>query len=201
MAIYSRKYNSIFFHVPKSARSSIRKTLLTYYASAVEHTTHHALPSDVASMIGKSAYDCAFRFAFVRNPWGRAVSLYHYLLMDESNPTHHLTKNLTFAEYLDVYNNKTKHRQRHWTHNIQQPAASSQQPALIVDFVGRFESLRNDWNEILRELKINNPAQLPVVNRSVHKPYWEYFTSDAMVESVKESRKLEIELFNYKFMV
>ena len=122
------------------------------------------------------------------------MSLYHYLLMDESNPTHHITKNLTFAEYLEVYNNKTKHRQYHWTHN-------SMQSALTVDFVGRFESLSLDWNEILRELKINNQAQLPVVNKSVHKPYWQYYTSDAMVESVKESRRLEIELYNYRFMV
>jgi|CEGF01.1.fsa_nt_gi hypothetical protein len=94
MSIYSERYNFIFFHVPKSAGSSIRKALLSIDPLATEHTIHHALPADVLSAIGQSAFDSAFKFSFVRNPWDRAVSLYHYLLMDEKNPTHHLTKDL-----------------------------------------------------------------------------------------------------------
>ena len=67
---------------------------------------------------------------------------------------------------------------------------------VIVDFVGRFESLEADFNKVCDMIGVNR--ELPHVNRSVRTDYREYYTDEtrAIVGSIAQA---DIEMFGYEF--
>ena len=68
---------------------------------------------------------------------------------------------------------------------------------LLVDFIGHFESLQDDFNIACSKIPIKQ-VQLPYANKSNHKFYKEYYnnhTRDLIYKAFKE----DIELFKYDF--
>ena len=58
---------------------------------------------------------------------------------------------------------------------------------LIVDFIGKLENIDRDFNYVQERLNIK--TNLPHVNKSKHKPYYEYFdkrTSNQIIEAFEE---------------
>ena len=67
---------------------------------------------------------------------------------------------------------------------------------VIVDFIGRFENLKNDFQFICE--KIGVTADLPFVNKSEHKEY-QYYYNDETREIVRRWFENDINLFKYNF--
>jgi hypothetical protein len=68
---------------------------------------------------------------------------------------------------------------------------------ILVDFVGRFENLQEDFNEICLRLEIPE-VRLPFENRSKHRHYKEYYNQHT-IQLVGDAYKEDIELLHYDF--
>jgi len=107
--IISYSHRFIFIHVGKAAGSSVQNALEPYahkpeqylmnrlLATVGIHVNYctnykkkrfrnHAIARTVRGQLPSRVYDEFFKFAFVRNPWDRLVSLYHFM---RDKPLHH----------------------------------------------------------------------------------------------------------------
>ena len=66
-----------------------------------------------------------------------------------------------------------------------------------MDFVGRFENLKKDFDIVCQKLSLKN-VELCHKNKSSKKPYQEYFDQET-IDLVADSYKKDIDYFGYKF--
>ncbi len=213
---YSHRF--IFFHVAKVAGLSIRDALQPYteepahfktqrpaklidgksnplysmWDAMLTHATAQATQAELPAEIFQNFY----KFAFVRNPWDWQVSMYHFLLKETTNPKYPIVKALAgFEEYLQwVINTPYPYPKR--ATKLQKDMLVDAQGKLLVDYLGRFESLTQDFNQVCQQIGIQ--AELPSLNQSKHKPYTEYYTPQTR-QLVADYYRADIELFGYQF--
>jgi hypothetical protein len=106
--------------------------------------------------VSKELFDTYFKFAFVRNPWDRIVSEYKYRRHSHRYPfKKFLFKRFPQPSWSD-----------HYCHVIPQyDFLHDSDGNILVDFVGRFESLQDDFGYVCKKLNISIEA-LPHVNQS-----------------------------------
>lgn len=183
--------NFIFIHVPKTAGTSVVRTL------GIPRI--HETASDIRNRLGARRWEGKFKFAFVRNPWDRAVSLFHFA----AGPSRGLCNSryiaLSFREWL-----KFAYVDRHplyfdFPHSFgpQLEWISDLDGNVIVDFVGRFENLRQDFATICARLGLST-AVLPHYGASKHDDYRSYY-KDEDVDIIAKWYKKDIEHFGYAF--
>lgn len=149
----------------------------------------HAFASEIVSKMGYENYHSYFSFAFVRNPWDWQVSLYKFVLRDPNNHHHEIVKGFTdFSEYIEWRCAEEVRYQKDFIY--------SDSGDKLVDYIGRFEALENDFNHLCDQIGIS--ASLPHLNISERKPYKEYYTPKT-AKLVGDTYKPDIELFGYKF--
>jgi chondroitin 4-sulfotransferase 11 len=199
----------LFLWMPKVAGMSISRALSSAYGPryrALENkpqdfsldltsvTFYHShVPSLVQKgFISQQWVDDSFKFAFVRNPWDRLVSLYHWL---------GLKKELDFDTYIN----------RVVSGNYERPGLTNirglyQANRLVdwlrpkglwlPDYIGKFETLNEDWTNIQHILSIKAP--LAHTNQSIHKPYKIYYNIHTQRLVAKRFEE-DIDLFKYTF--
>ena len=204
--LISHSHKFIFLHNPKVAGSSIREVLTPYVdqpnrnwknrllvklgVKAPLPYTHHLKARLVRDSLPKDIYDRYFKFVFVRNPWDLQVSLYHYVLKNEGHHRHKIIKQMrSFDEYLawKVENQDLR---------TQKDFVTDADGKIIVDFIGKYENLSEDFQTVCKVLKID--ALLPHINQSKHKDYRQYYT-DRTRQLVEEYLREDIEMFGYTF--
>ncbi len=96
MTIVNKTHKFIFVHVPKTAGSSVKQYLLpcagegdvhvllqqgtnTAVLSGYGMLTKHSTAMEIRDVVGRKAFNRAFKFAVVRNPFARTVSIYRFL--------------------------------------------------------------------------------------------------------------------------
>lgn len=150
-----------------------------------EHTT----ADQARRLLPRQVYNDLFKFAFVRNPWDLLVSYYHYLLRSTGHHRHRRVKRLGgFEDYVRYEARRGKFSQKQFL--------TDRRGNLLVDFVGRFESLATDFCYVCRVLGIS--AALPHVNRTPHQDYRSYYDKRT-IELVAWHFREDIELFGYEF--
>jgi len=149
----------------------------------------HAPARAVKKCLPPELYVRLFKFAFVRNPWDRLVSRHAHLLQSQDHPRHRLVKKLgSFENYLAWEIARQKMHQHAYIYNARGDC--------LVDFVGYYERLQEDFARVCERLEIR--ADLPRVNTSVHRDYRLYYTP-ATRELVAKHFRRDIELFGYEF--
>ena len=169
------KFKCIYIHIPKSAGQSIHKIFarqLGYYqnknAPLLLNLNNdprlgppalgHLKASEYVSCghISKELFDSYFKFSFVRNPWARIVSEYKYRgHIRKYDFKSFLFKHLPKPEFTDAY-----------THIIPQyDFLYDENGELLVDYVGRFENLQKDFDEVCGKIGLAQ-TNIPYRNSS-----------------------------------
>lgn len=201
---YSPFLKYVFIHIPKCAGSSIHRALSVLHTQRswrVEKPKYHkhAKAAKVREVLGPAWNEC-FKFAFVRNPWDLMVSSYHWwLTYAEMFPALHrdiarIREMGSFSVFIRSEFGRSmlnEHRGGDLTEWI------SDGDEIIVDFVGRYENLNEDWSKVCRTLRLPL-LTLGRENQVVRQDY-RVFYDDESKELVAKRFARTIELFDYRF--
>lgn len=148
----------------------------------------HATALEIRAALDREIFDSVFKFTFVRNPWDWQVSLYHYILDHPENHGHEETKKMgSFRNF--VFS-------REKLSFTQTSCLVDESGNLLVDFIGKFENLNEDFQSICHKVGIS--ANLPHINKSKRMGYQDYYdveTRDLTARLYAE----DIERFGYTF--
>ena len=206
---HSKKF--IYIHVYKVAGTSIRTVLQQYddlnYSDfpLVENikfylgkriplfsrwAMDHINAQKIKDNLQEKIYNSYFKFAFVRNPWDWQVSLYHYMLQYKEHPQHKIiSKMKSFDEYVEWRINHDMGLQKDFLYDAN--------GKILVDFIGKFENLQEDFNTICSRIQINLTA-LPLANSSKHTHYKDYYNKHTK-DLINNAFQKDIEIFKYDF--
>jgi hypothetical protein len=204
--------NVLFVWVPKVAGTSIYRVLLAHgcpphlwdipshpFANSGVATFGHVSISALVEhgTLTNEFLDSAFKFAFVRNPYERLVSLYFYLNRIRNSITMHCPTFLDFClclgedtipqvgfyNYFKLSQCNPMTRWTHDNHNRQ-----------IVDYIGRYENLQKDWSAVCSLSGLS--GALPMSNNTAHDSYRNYYcmTSKRIIEKIYRD---DLERYSY----
>ena len=189
------RHSALFIHIPKSAGRSVVRGL--FDVKSVEHA-----PADWYQQLDPDKFERYFKFTFVRNPWDRAVSAYTYLCKGGSPASKEDQYWANFANRFDSFDDFVSN----WMseENILRNALFTPQVTFLkdtfgqvnMDFIGRFENLDADFNEVAEKLQIT--AQLPHLNQSRAEDYQTFYTPDSR-DVIARLYAEDIAAFNYSF--
>jgi hypothetical protein len=210
--LISDDHRFLFVHIPKTAGSSVTQVLAPHARQPMDHwmnrlvarcglrsnllTTHrhrwfrrHTPAYRLRQLLPTQVYREYFKFAFVRNPWDWLVSYYHFVLEREHHRRYRQIRALgSFEAFVSYECGRGKF--------LQSPFITDSRGQLIVDFVGRFECLQDDFNLICRKLRLN--VSLVCRNRSQHRDYRDYYNRQTRA-LVAEGYREDIQRFGYTF--
>lgn len=176
-----------FVHINKTGGGSIRKV--------IGYTGPHFHAREKIRQIGRAAWNEAFTFSVVRNPFDRAVALWAWRRGMPQHPMHEIAK-MPFHEWAPrIFQGEGKFIP--WTSKspMEKGGQFMQQVDWItdeagdicVDLVLRFEDLRKNW-----------PA-LPHVNKSKRETGYRQYYNEPAKEAVARYFGRDLETFGYEF--
>ncbi len=206
--LISHKYKFIFIHVWKTGGTSIYESLLPFTETKDAKQSlmdrllkkerkpvsldfeKHIMTGELKKKIPSNYFDPYFKFAFVRNPLSWEVSYYHFITQKRNNhPQQEVIRNLgSFEAFIDwaAENEMEKHSQKQFIY---------QSGKKIVDFVGKYERLNEDLQQVKSILGLPD-FEMQHINKSLHDDYKQYYTP-RMEAIVRDKLKEDFELFNY----
>ena len=140
-------------------------------------------------------YNDSFSFAFVRNPYDRLVSAYHFIKERkvDHRKNRHIFRFITECGDFPTFCMRLKNI----NHVVLDPQYKfiCDGEKIIVDFIGKYENLHEDWKSLLDKLKVPY-MPLPTARKSSHKDYMSYYTEEAK-QAVGEFYKKDFEILGY----
>jgi len=185
---------AIFVHIPKAAGTSVALSIfgeLPYHYKAI----------DYIAFFGRKTFNNYFKFAFVRNPWDRLYSAYNFLIKggwDEKDKAWAEENISQFSDFNDFIRNwLTNENSYKYMHFIPQfEFICDHQERMLINYLGYFETIEQDFAEICKKLNIN--ASLKHTNKSTNQNYIKHYNEDSK-EIVAKVYQKDIEKFGYKF--
>jgi len=223
----SHKYRCIFIHIPKCAGTSIEVALGHFDRhegrAGQDHRSIRMIeqplfsPSTFSSGenmkealrrlkhlyfnkkanpqnkvgVTKEQYQDYFKFTIVRNPWERAFSWYKNVIRDERHlQRHEITADIPFSEFLKKFMGKGMLRsQLYWLKSFD--------GSIPMDYIGRFESLKEDSQEIFDRLGLKGQT-LPHKIKGQKVDFREFYDEES-IALVGNFYKEEIDMFGYSY--
>jgi chondroitin 4-sulfotransferase 11 len=202
----SHKYECIFTHIPKTAGKSIRYLFgLPQFEHEYEGATDDTIEfgfghTPLSKLIEKDYFREYFKFSFVRNPFDRLVSAYHYLNCGGCNEADKQFRD----DYLAIYKGEfaafvedlcTLVTATHFQPQIDW--VCDDRRSLLTNFIGRYESIGSDMAIVSKRLGLP-PKDIPIINASNHRAY-RYYYDDATRQRVCDVYGEDLEMFSYGF--
>jgi len=213
----------IFIHIPRTAGSSISTALSQRKKDGErfektkrdpkESKKIHFSVEQAQKMFGMDVWEEYLTFAFVRNPWDRQVSQYQWRVAKGERDV----AKRDFKEW-------TKWRWEGWLNWLENPRKvirgvpqlghkdravvltkafdeiyDEKEDKILVDFVGRYENLREDVETLCGKLGVDKDILLPHKHNAKNRPHYTEFYDDETIEIVRKFYKNDIEVLGYKY--
>jgi hypothetical protein len=200
----------IFVHIPKCAGTSIEEAFIPIVTGhkrmqslSEEQRSKFWLPGRKGLQHRKiRGYEQHFRlshyfkFAFVRNPWDRAISQIDYL-RTKAKAT--IFSNRDFKERLKAYCTTKKNIWGHDLNVCQLDYLKDNSGKVKIDFVGRFESLEKDFKEVCSIIGIEPILNLPHIFNSKRTTHYSEYYDEESAEWIQRRFEMDIDAFGYSF--
>lgn len=190
--VVSNQSKYLYYSIPKTATTSIKVYLEKYTKIDIGSLTLE----NGYGIEYNSEWDNYFKFAFVRNPWDRVLSCF----LDKTKQCigkswaleyYKRYYDCSFEEFIDKLTEK----------NILYDGHLMPQSIMInmehVDYIGKFENLKNDIKFIQNKLDIPE-EEITFKNTTCHEHYSEYYNKRS-IEKIYYLYKNDIENFKYEF--
>jgi hypothetical protein len=180
----------IFVHINKTAGTSVGRAVGL-------PVKHHLTAREIIRLVGRAKWLGAWKFTFVRNPWDRAASLYKYRRMKDK--TGIASNHVSFAEWVSrVFTNEADPHYHDNPRSFQTQCEwlKDEQGAISIDFIGRFENINRDFEQIAE--RIAPGTRLPFLNASRSDCYRDYYNT-ATRKTVANWFAEDIDYFDYRF--
>jgi hypothetical protein len=209
--LISQKHKFLFVHVYKNGGMSVSKALSPFAVNKYQRETvrvlkqlnlpcpknwdpnpfdTHVTASDLVTVMGQAEFNSFFSFAFVRNPWDWLVSIYCYVLKKPDHRLHdHFISLGSFENYIGWQCEDGLPPQKEFLF--------SQDNQQLVNFLGRFENLEQDFKTVCTQIGVS--AELPKLNVSRQSRSFKEYYDERLVEMVREKYQPDIDLFDYQF--
>jgi hypothetical protein len=207
----------ISIHIPKTAGTSIAGALIAQgfvelpfvekYSlvnvncklRGIHRPSKHAKARDIKLAIGNKNWEKYFTFAIVRNPWDLMVSSYNWWLQkgnqwEKMRQDVDAIRKMNFSEFIQSrYGSQMINEQ----YGCLKDWICDANGMIMVDFVGKFENLADDWAFICKQLGLEQ-SDLPHANKTKRSAYREYY--DCQSKEIIERRfAWAIQKFGYEF--
>lgn len=182
MSVVNRKNKHIFVHVPKTAGTSMERTPF------VGGNGHESARS-IRDRLGEEEFRSFFSWGFVRNPFDRLVSVFHAIHQhpDQCGVRDEVT--VDFTKFIQNVPKLSFTHVRSMSYYLCDPEGK-----VLVDFVGRYETLQQDWDFVCTRLR--QAAVLGHKNKTEHDNFWSYYDEEAL-QIVSEHYRSDFENFGY----
>jgi hypothetical protein len=208
----------LFVHIAKTGGTSVRAALQRgrwadpwYWpmslCSRFSHLSGHRIATKLPrhakviaakELLPREFFDSLFKFAFVRNPWDLQVSSFHHIRRERP---HYLGGQDDFEGFLRWKLDPERPYQYHVDTSIelQSDYLIDLHGQLVVDFIGRYESLEADFDTACARIGIKPPA-LPHARKATdrqkdYRSYYDHETADLVARHFAR----DIELLGYGF--
>lgn len=196
--IWSKKYGFVFIHNNKAAGTSIEHI----FRNKKKYDAFFSKAYNVAwkcrdELLGTEQWNGHFTFMIVRNPWSKMVSLY-----EDWRKLNFLPKSLQFNDFMKIIDTcrsdeKFSTFKHPYETRNQLGRCTDKGGSVIVDFIGRMENLKSDWQKVCKKIGIKE--SLPrLKKRKKSKPWKDYYNKKS-IEIVSERFAKDIEHFGYTF--
>lgn len=215
--LLSVKYNFLFVHIAKTGGTSVRAALAPlrwrdpmyipqFIASRLSHATGHRIASKLPrhariiaakEMLPQELFDRLFKFAFVRNPWDLQVSSWHHLRRERPQLVEHLTD---FKDFILWKLDPERPYQYHIDTSIERQTdyLKDLDGTILVDFIGKYENLHEDYEEACRRIGIK-PPKLPHKRQAKDRKDYRSYYDDKTADLILEYFSSDIKEFDYSF--
>ena len=205
----SHARHCIFVHIPKTGGTSIEDVIWPkprrgedlwmgfiapgrnkYQTGGLQHL----LARQIRIEVGGDVFTRYFKFSIIRNPWDRVISQYSYLKQRPDLQDYFGVKaDAPLAQYLAAIS-RSDHVQVMPQLNFLRDGNGT----MLVDLVGRFETLAQDAREIFRRIGIDD-AVMPHEAKSDRRSGYRDYYDDETRERVTELYAEDIAHFGYAF--
>ncbi len=213
----SYKHKFLFVHIAKTGGTSIRAALMTvrltdpFYVplsvcSRLSSLFSHRLGSKFPrhskviaayEMLPREFFNELFKFAFVRNPWDLQVSSFHHIRRERP----HLMDGIEdFETFLRWKLDPDRPYQYHIDTSIelQSDYLVDLHGKVLVDFIGRYERLEEDFREVCEKVGLKNihlPHKRKAKDRTNYTDYYNSYTKQLVADHFRK----DIEMLGYEF--
>lgn len=216
--LLSPKHRFLFVHIAKTGGTSVRAALAArrwsdpwywpmFLCSRFSHLSGHRIGTKfprhakvvaAKELLPREYFDALFKFAFVRNPWDLQVSSFHHIRRERPR---YLGGHDSFADFLRWKLDPERPYQFHVDTSIelQSDYLIDLHGHIVVDFIGRYERLEQDFQTACQRIGLNAIA-LPHRRRAADREHdYRRYYDDSTRELVARHFARDIELLGYAF--